>query len=164
MWGGGVWQECFGGVCLKSSTFFTKDRGVYCFSRGVRTSTSKQTCDFPRMSRPPMPPLDSPMLLNLLHATLFHLFLLIICSIPFVNVYLQSKSKNRGACLNDFVRSKLLLVYKFEPVYEISNNVVCATSKASDQPAHTRSLIRAFTSSLSTLWLLSHWPNVIWSF
>ena len=32
----------------------------------------------------------------------------------------------------------------FEPVHEISNNVVCATSKASDQPAHTRSLIRAF--------------------
>ena len=33
-----------------------------------------------------------------------------------------------------------------EPVHEISNNVVhvCATSKASDQPAHTRSLIRAF--------------------
>ena len=30
------------------------------------------------------------------------------------------------------------------PVHEISNNVVCATSKASDQPAHTRSLIRAF--------------------
>ena len=33
-----------------------------------------------------------------------------------------------------------------EPVHEISNNVVCATSKASDQPAHTRSLIRAFAS------------------
>ena len=31
-----------------------------------------------------------------------------------------------------------------EPVHEISNNVVCATSKASDQPAHTRILIRVF--------------------
>ena len=31
-----------------------------------------------------------------------------------------------------------------EPVYEISNNVVSAASKASDQPAHTRSLIRVF--------------------
>ena len=31
----------------------------------------------------------------------------------------------------------------YEPVHEISNNVVCATSKASDQPVHTRSLIRA---------------------
>ena len=39
----------------------------------------------------------------------------------------------------------------FEPVHEISNNVVCATSKASDQPAHTRSLIRAFASRMSIL-------------
>ena len=29
--------------------------------------------------------------------------------------------------------------FKKEPVHEISNNVVCATSKASDQPAHTQS-------------------------
>ena len=43
-----------------------------------------------------------------------------------------------------------------EPVHEISNNVVCATSKTSDQPAHTRSLIRAFASHLSILWLLSY--------
>ena len=40
-------------------------------------------------------------------------------------------------------------IIKYEPVHEISNNVVCATSKASDQPAHTRSLIRAFASRLS---------------
>ena len=39
----------------------------------------------------------------------------------------------------------------FEPVHEISNNVVCATSKAPDQPAHTRSLIRAFASRFSIL-------------
>ena len=38
-----------------------------------------------------------------------------------------------------------------EPVHEISNKVVCATGKASDQPAHTRSLIRAFASRLSIL-------------
>ena len=38
-----------------------------------------------------------------------------------------------------------------EPVHAISNNVVCAVSKASDQPAHTRSLIRAFASRLSIL-------------
>ena len=38
-----------------------------------------------------------------------------------------------------------------EPQHEISNNVVCATSKASDQPAHTRSLIRAFASRLNIL-------------
>ena len=39
----------------------------------------------------------------------------------------------------------------FEPWHEISNNVVCATSKVSDQPAHTRSLIRAFASRLHIL-------------
>ena len=39
----------------------------------------------------------------------------------------------------------------FEPRHEISNNVVCATSEASDQPAHTRSLIRAFASRLTLL-------------
>ena len=33
----------------------------------------------------------------------------------------------------------------------ISNNVVCATNKASDQPAHTLSPIRAFASRLSIL-------------
>ena len=38
-----------------------------------------------------------------------------------------------------------------EPVHEISNNVVCATIKASDQPTHTRSLIRAFSIPLSIL-------------
>ena len=32
----------------------------------------------------------------------------------------------------------------FEPQHEISNNVVFVTSKGSDQPAHTHSLIRAF--------------------
>ena len=43
------------------------------------------------------------------------------------------------------------LILIFEPVHMISNNVVCATSKASNQPAHTRSLIRAFASRLSIL-------------
>ena len=53
----------------------------------------------------------------------------------------------------------------FEPVHEISNNVVCATSKASDEPVHMRSLIRALNASrLRILWLLSYWLNIIWSF
>ena len=38
-----------------------------------------------------------------------------------------------------------------EPRHEISNIVVCATSKASDQPANTRSRIRAFASRLNIL-------------
>ena len=37
-------------------------------------------------------------------------------------------------------------VKRNEPVHEIANNVVCATNKTSDQPAHMRSLIRAFAS------------------
>ena len=38
-----------------------------------------------------------------------------------------------------------------EPRHEISNNVVCATSKASDQPARMHSLIRDFASRLYIL-------------
>ena len=34
---------------------------------------------------------------------------------------------------------------------DIPNNLVCATSKVSDQPAHTRSLIRAIPSRLNIL-------------
>ena len=45
---------------------------------------------------------------------------------------------------------------EFEPRHEIFKNVICATSKASDQPAHTCSLIRAFASRLNILWLLSN--------
>ena len=40
---------------------------------------------------------------------------------------------------------------KYEPQHEISYNVVCATSKGSDQPAHRCSLIRAFASRLIIL-------------
>ena len=58
----------------------------------------------------------------------------------------------------------MILHYTYEPQHEISNNVVCATSKGSDQPAHTHSLIRAFASRLNILWLLGYWPNSIWSF
>ena len=39
----------------------------------------------------------------------------------------------------------------FEPWHEISNIVVCATSKGSDQPAQTRRLVRAFASRLNIL-------------
>ena len=61
-----------------------------------------------------------------------------------------------------------IIISKFHlniTINEISNNVVCATSKgsdqpahthslirASDQPAHTHSLIRAFASRLNILW------------
>ena len=45
----------------------------------------------------------------------------------------------------------VVIMVRFEPVHEISNNLVCATSKASDQPAQTRSLIRAFACRLNIL-------------
>ena len=45
---------------------------------------------------------------------------------------------------------------KYEPRHEISNNVICATSKGPDQPAHMRSLIRAFAGRLNILWILSY--------
>ena len=44
----------------------------------------------------------------------------------------------------------------YELQHEISNNVVCVTSKGSDQPAHTRRLIRVFASRLDILLLLSY--------
>ena len=49
------------------------------------------------------------------------------------------------------INSTAINQYNIEPRHEISNNVVCATSKGSDQPAHTRSLIRAFASLLNIL-------------
>ena len=45
-------------------------------------------------------------------------------------------------------------------MHEISNNVVCVTSKASDQPAHMRGLIRAiagyFEYSMTVKLLIEH--------
>ena len=38
-----------------------------------------------------------------------------------------------------------------EPQLKISNNVVCVTSKGSDQPGHMRSLIRTFANRLNIL-------------
>ena len=74
-----------------------------------------------------------------------------------------------GAWLYRFLIFALFLTFLtyrpiIEPWYEIFNNVVCATSKASDQPAHTRSLIRAFASRLHILRVLSYWLNIILSF
>ena len=47
-----------------------------------------------------------------------------------------------------------------EQWHEISNNVICATRKGSDHPAHTRILIRALAGRLNILWLLSYWLNI----
>ena len=53
---------------------------------------------------------------------------------------------------------------KYERRHKIPNSVVCATTKTSDQPAHTRGLIRAFASHLNIIWLLSYWLYSISSF
>ena len=54
-------------------------------------------------------------------------------------------------CVQKHNREQTAYTMKYEPVHEISYNVVCASSTASDQPAHTRSLIRAFASRLNIL-------------
>ena len=56
------------------------------------------------------------------------------------------------------------VLYNTQSWHEISNNMVCATSKGSDQPVHTRSLVRAFASRINILWQLSYWSNIIWCF
>ena len=65
-------------------------------------------------------------------------------------------SHNINQLLVNFLKQHALIQIKFnqflnEPRYEISNNVLCATSKASNQPSHTRSLISAFVSGLNIL-------------
>ena len=42
---------------------------------------------------------------------------------------------------------------------QTNNNVVCATSKGSDQPAHMRSLIINFASRFNTLWVFKLLPE-----
>ena len=61
----------------------------------------------------------------------------------------QSGTSVLFACINLNLNTsgyKQIILKIHEPRHEISNNGVCATSKGSDQPAHTPSLIRAFAS------------------
>ena len=64
-------------------------------------------------------------------------------------------SKENFACPEEQILHKELrlafTVLKPNEPQHISNNVVCATSKDSDQPAHMRSLIRAFARRLNIL-------------
>ena len=53
--------------------------------------------------------------------------------------------------MDTYVKQNKLLELFIEPRHEISHNVICATSKGSDQPAHTHSLARAFASRLNKL-------------
>ena len=49
------------------------------------------------------------------------------------------------------LKISIIVCLEIEPVHEISNNVIFATGKGSDQSAHTRSLIRAFARRLNIL-------------
>ena len=57
----------------------------------------------------------------------------------------------RIRCQKEITSTNCTHLKRYEPRHEISNKVVCATSKGSDQPAHTRSLIRAIASRLNIL-------------
>ena len=66
-----------------------------------------------------------------------------------VNFFFQTTT-----ILNTFTQDRTeckMLIYIIEAWHGISNNVVCVTSIVSDQPAHRRSLIRAFASRLNIL-------------
>ena len=58
-------------------------------------------------------------------------------------------------CIHSWSLPCFLLWRTYELGHEISNNVVCATSKCSDQYAHTCRLIGAFASRLNILWMLT---------
>ena len=70
----------------------------------------------------------------------------------FIWVFTVCQSTHLGISSIERVKEVAIMASAlFEPRNEISDNVVCVTSKASGQPAHTRSLIRAFASSLNIL-------------
>ena len=74
-------------------------------------------------------------------------------SYPNLRTILSDTDKNNNKCYSILIVVFLLgmMTYKIEPRHEISNNVVCATSEVSDQPAHSRSLIRAFASRMNII-------------
>ena len=63
------------------------------------------------------------------------------------NSFVKFYGKKIGKPEHNCFISKFII----ESQHDISKNVVCATSKGSDQPAHMRSLIRAFASRLHIL-------------
>ena len=52
---------------------------------------------------------------------------------------------------NDFFLNESFTITTYEPRHEIVNIVVWSSSKGSDKPAHTRSLLRAFAIRLNIL-------------
>ena len=68
----------------------------------------------------------------------------------------ETNATERGIVSEFADVDKRILCGLFEPRHGICTNVACATSKGSDQPALTRSLIRAFASLLNILRILSY--------
>ena len=79
-----------------------------------------------------------------------------ISSCYFREMYIRSRQsvphKNDCTPFLSYAPLKILKqIFIYEPGLEISNNVLYATSKASDKTAHMGSLIRAFASLLNIL-------------
>ena len=78
--------------------------------------------------------------------------------------HVTSASSHRRYCLLEFLNKPYDLIqatclisfisYKWAATWDFKQ---CGTSISSDQPAHTRSLFRAFARRLNILWLLSYW-------
>ena len=75
----------------------------------------------------------------------------IICFLYIGNLPPPTSAEEVGARVLAQERLEKKGVSVYEPQHVITNSVVCATSKGSDQPAHTRRLIRAFGSRLNIL-------------
>ena len=111
----------------------------------------KQPFDDPGRPRIARKTKDSPLQIYPTHNCFYLVYLCYACH-SFCSSELPGSQNNMKWLVS-------LMAYNFslcptngnEPVHEISNNKVCATSKASDQPAHMRSLIRAFASCLRIL-------------
>ena len=73
----------------------------------------------------------------------------VVISIHWLNIRIEMQKENSRTEYLSFCRNNKANI--IEPVHEISNNVVCATSKASDKPAHMQSLIRAFACRFNIL-------------
>ena len=86
---------------------------------------------------------------GILESNFAYFFILTLFCPCFCNVVLSLLSS--FAIILPGKRELIALLQTFEPRHETSNNVVCLTSKVLDQPAHTRSLIRAFASRLNIL-------------
>ena len=81
---------------------------------------------------------------NLIRSKLFGTQRFFFEKVDFEKKNQQPTSKHAKLLSRQSVKGMTTCNKTYEPRHEISINVVCAASKVSDQPAHMRSLIRAF--------------------